>query len=286
MTTDSNSRILTATIAGAPNAGKSTLTNKLCGEKISIVSHHSQTTRMPVMGAFIEDETQVVLVDTPGLFKSKDKLDETMIKSAQTEISSSDMVLFVVDSTRKKFDFEEEAIKNLPAKLPSALVLNKIDEMHKPKLIELVQRFAAIKDFDQYFMISSYTGDGVPALKSHLISKAAKGHWLFPADQATNLSLRQLAEEITREKLFHALREELPHGLKVETEQWVEKDGVIEIHQNIITERDSHRKIIIGKGGEGLKKCGTNARKEISRIADCHVRLFLHVKVDEKWRLK
>jgi GTP-binding protein Era len=272
-------------LIGAPNAGKSTLINALVRSKVSIVSHKVQTTRMPVRGIIVEGASQLIFVDTPGIFAPKRRLDRAMVTSAWSGAHDADLTGLLIDA-RKGFDEEADAILKRLADAPRRkfLVLNKVDVTDKPALLALATAMNQRVKFDVTFMVSALTGDGVDDMRSWLAGQVPLGPWLYPEDQMSDAPLRQLAAEITREKLFHRLHQELPYQSTVETEAWEEKkDGSIRIEQTIYVERDSQKKIVIGKGGQTLKAIGAEARKEISGIVEAPVHLFLFVKVREGW---
>jgi GTP-binding protein Era len=272
-------------LIGAPNAGKSTLLNTLVGSKVSIVSRKVQTTRALVRGIAIEGSAQIVFVDTPGIFKPKRRLDRAMVTSAWGGAGDADVVCFLVDA-RRGLDEEAEAILNkLPElKQPKVLILNKIDTMERSRLLERAATLNAKVPFQHTFMISALKGDGTEALKRQLAEMMPKGPWLYPEDQISDAPLRMLAAEITREKIYERLHEELPYESTVETDQWqVRPDGSVRIEQTIFVERDSQRKIVLGKGGQTIKAIGQAARKEIAEVAEAPVHLFLFVKVRENW---
>jgi GTPase len=274
-----------AALIGAPNAGKSTLLNALVGSKVSIVSRKVQTTRAIVRGIAIEGNAQIVFVDTPGIFKPKRRLDRAMVTSAWGGAGDADVVALLVDA-RKGLDEEADAIlvKLQELKQPKILILNKIDLIERPKLLALAADLNARLPFAHTFMVSALTGDGLPELKAQLAAMMSEGPWLYPEDQISDAPLRLLAAEITREKIFERLHEELPYQSTVETDQWQERpDGSVRIEQTIFVERDSQRKIVLGKGGQTIKAIGQAARKEIAAIAEAPVHLFLFVKVRENW---
>ncbi len=272
-------------LIGAPNAGKSTLLNTLVGSKVTIVSHKVQTTRTLVRGIALEGNTQLIFVDTPGIFAPKRRLDRAMVTSAWGGAHDADVIAVLIDS-RRGFDEEADAILAGLAEVrqPKTLLLNKIDLVEREKLLALAQTANDRVAFAGTFMISALTGDGVSDAKHWLAEKMPAGPWLYPADQMSDAPLRQLAAEITREKLFHRLHQELPYQSTVETESWKElRDGSIRIEQIIYVERESQRKIVLGKGGATIKAIGAEARKEITEIAEKPVHLFLFVKVREGW---
>ncbi len=272
-------------LIGAPNAGKSTLINALVRSKVSIVSHKVQTTRMPVRGIIIEGASQLIFVDTPGIFAPKRRLDRAMVTSAWAGAKDADLTGLLIDA-RKGLDAEAEAIvKNLSGTAGRKfLVLNKVDVTDKPALLALATGLNERVKFQATFMVSALTGDGVDDMRSWLAGEVPPGPWLYPEDQMSDAPLRQLAAEITREKMFNRLHQELPYQSTVETDTWEEKkDGSVRIEQTIFVERDSQKKIVIGKGGQTLKAIGAEARKELSGIVEAPVHLFLFVKVREGW---
>jgi GTP-binding protein Era len=272
-------------LIGAPNAGKSTLINALVRSKVSIVSHKVQTTRMPVRGIIVEGAAQLIFVDTPGIFTPKRRLDRAMVTSAWAGAHDADLTGLLIDA-RKGLDEEAEAIVAKLADVPGRkfLVLNKVDVTDKPALLALATALNQRIKFEATFMISALTGDGVDDMRTWLAGEVPPGPWLYPEDQMSDAPLRQLAAEITREKLFHRLHQELPYQSTVETEAWEEKkDGSVRIEQTIYVERESQKKIVIGKGGQTLKAIGADARKEIAAIVEAPVHLFLFVKVREGW---
>jgi GTP-binding protein Era len=272
-------------LIGAPNSGKSTLTNALVGAKVSIVTHKAQTTRGPVRGIALIGDAQVILVDTPGVFQPKRRLDRAMAQAAWERAGDADIVALVIDAKRGLDDKLAPIVEHLPEiKRPTIAILNKIDLVKKPDLLRLTGELSALKTFDQVFMISALTRDGVADLKAYFADAVPPGPWLFPEDQLSDASLRQTAAEITREKLFLRLHEELPYALTVETTEWKElKDGSIRIEQTIYVERESQRRIVLGAKGAMIKKIGQAARTEIAEIAGVPVHLFLFVKVRERW---
>ena len=272
-------------LIGAPNVGKSTLVNALVGAKVTIVSHKVQTTRGPVRGVAIEGQAQIVFVDTPGIFAPKRRLDRAMVSAAWSGAQDADIAALMIDA-RKGIDEEAEAIFGKLAELRSrkVLVINKVDLVPKEMLLALASNVNARADFAATFMVSALTGDGAADLKHWLAREVPAGPWLYPADQMSDLSMRQLAAEITREKIYQRLHQELPYRSTVETDAWKElKDGAIRIEQTIYVERESQRKIVLGKGGQTIKAVGADARKEIAEIAGAPVHLFLYVKVREGW---
>ncbi|MEF3365673.1 GTPase Era [Methylocystis sp. 9N] len=274
-----------AALVGAPNAGKSTLLNQLVGAKVSIVSRKAQTTRALVRGIAIEGAAQIILVDTPGIFKPKRRLDRAMVASALSGASDADVIALLVDA-RKGIDEEVEAIleRLKEAKAPKLLVLNKIDLIARERLLALAQTLNARETFDETFMISALNGDGVADLRQALAKRMKPSPWLYPEDQLSDAPLRLLAAEITREKIYERLHDELPYQSTVETDSWTnQKDGSARIEQTIFVARDSQKKIVIGEGGRTIKAIGQAARRDIAEAAEQPVHLFLFVKVRENW---
>ena len=284
-TQDGNRRCGFVALIGAPNSGKSTLTNALVGAKVSIVTHKAQTTRGPARGLLLAGDAQVILVDTPGIFQPKRRLDRAMAQAAWDRAADADIVALVIDAARGLDDKLAPIVEHLPdIRRPTLAILNKVDLVKKPDLLRLTSDLQALKAFDQVFMVSALTGDGVDDLKTYFAEAVPPGPWLFPEDQLSDASLRQTAAEITREKLFLRLHEELPYALTVETTEWKElKDGSIRIEQTIFVERESQRRIVLGAKGAMIKEIGSAARTEIAEIAGTPVHLFLFVKVRERW---
>ena len=272
-------------LIGAPNAGKSTLLNALVGAKISIVTPKVQTTRALIRGIAIEGAAQLIFVDTPGIFVPRRRLDRAMVGSAWGSTQDADVVALLIDS-HKGVEEDEEAIlrKLADIRAPKVLVLNKVDTVQKPKLLALAQSLNERAAFAATFMVSARSGDGVTDLKRFFAAHVPEGPWLYPEDQISDAPLRQLAAEITREKLFLRLHQELPYHSTVETEIWKElRDGAVRIEQTIYVERESQRKIVLGKGGQTIKAIGAAARTEIAASIEHPVHLFLFVKVREGW---
>jgi len=272
-------------LIGAPNAGKSTLTNALVGTKVSIVSHKVQTTRSLVRGIALDGATQIILVDTPGIFAPKRRLEKAMVRSAWTGAGDADAVVLLVDARAGLTDDVQAIIRGLAdVKRPRAILLNKIDLVKRDTLLELAAKVAELITFDRLFMVSALSGDGLAELREWLAQTLPLGPWLYPEDQISDAPMRMLAAEITREKLFHRLHEELPYRSTVETDSWQErKDGSVRIEQTIFVERESQRKIVLGKSGETIKAISMAARKELTEIVESPVHLFLFVKVRENW---
>lgn len=274
-----------AAIIGAPNAGKSTLVNKLVGSKVSIVSHKVQTTRARIRAIYMHEQSQVVLVDTPGIFKPRRKLDEAMVESAWTGAGEADAVVLLVDARRGLEDEVIKIIEGFKANNTKAmLVLNKVDLLDPEKLLPLAEQCAAAFPFTDTFMVSALSGSGMAKLGAKLAGVMPLGPWLYPADQTADVHLRFIASEITREKIYERLHDELPYSSTVETEAWEErKDGSVKITQAIFVERDSQKAIVLGKGGAQIKILGQLARAEMEQSFERRVHLFLFVKVREHW---
>jgi GTP-binding protein Era len=272
-------------VIGAPNAGKSTLVNQLVGQKVAITSAKAQTTRARLLGIALEDETQIILVDTPGIFAPKRRLDRAMVNAAWEGAVAADAVVLVVDPIKQRRHELEPLLETLKNRRERKLLaLNKVDASAKEKLLELAQDLTGKVDFADVFFVSALTGDGVPELKTHLASLMPEGPWHYPEDQVSDASERLLAAEVTREQLYRQLHEELPYDSAVRPERYqVRKDGSIEIHQQIVVGRNSQKPIVLGKRGARIKAIGEAARKELSEMLGVPVHLFLHVKVDEKW---
>ncbi len=280
-----NTRCGFVALIGAPNAGKSTLLNTLVGSKVTIVSHKVQTTRALVRGIALEGNAQLIFVDTPGIFAPKRRLDRAMVTSAWSGAQDADVVSVLIDA-RKGLDDEANAILTglAAVRQPKILLLNKIDLVEREKLLALTQATNERATFAATFMISALKGDGVGDAKRWLGEKMPPGPWLYPPDQMSDAPLRQLAAEITREKLFERLHQELPYQSTVETESWKDlRNGSVRIEQIIYVERESQRKIVLGKAGATIKAIGADARREIAEIAEKPVHLFLFVKVREGW---
>ena len=272
-------------VVGAPNAGKSTLVNALVGQKVAITSAKAQTTRTRLMGIAIEGDAQIVLIDTPGIFKPERRLDRAMVAAAWSGADGADAILFMIDATRGlnvKVNAIADALKG--RKEPLLIVLNKVDAVAKEPLLGLAQALTERMGPVQPFFISALTGDGVPALKTHLTSLLPASPWHFPADEISDAPERMLAAEITREQIFRQLHAELPYASTVETEKYTtRRDGSLEIHQQILVARDTQRAIVLGKGGARIRELGSRARAEIGEQLGKKVHLFLHVKVKADW---
>jgi GTP-binding protein Era len=272
-------------LIGAPNAGKSTLINALVGAKVAIVSHKVQTTRALLRGIATADGAQLVFIDTPGIFAPKRRLDRAMVTNAWAGAHDADIAAVLIDA-KQGLDADPDAMFDRLADIrqPKILLINKVDLVEKPALLAIAQAANARATFAATFMISALTGDGVADVKSWLAAHVPEGPWHYPEDQITDAPLRQLAAEITREKLYLRLHQELPYQSTVETEQWKElKDGSTRIEQTIYVERESQRKIVLGKGGATIKAIGAQARREIADMIEAPVHLFLFIKVRERW---
>jgi GTP-binding protein Era len=298
--TDLQTRAGFAAIIGAPNAGKSTLVNRLAGSKVSIVTQKVQTTRFPVRGIAMHGDAQIVLVDTPGIFSPRRRLDRAMVASAWGGADDADVVVHLVDAAshiasetkdgsaadRRGAEDTETIIKALTeAGKQVILALNKIDGMRRDTLLALAQKLDATGAYSEVFMISAATGDGVDDLKARLAEAMPPGPWLYPEDQAADVPMRVLAAEITREKVYLRVHDELPYSAAVETTAFDDRpDGSARIEQTIYVERESQRPIVLGKGGQTLKWIGQKAREDLTEILGRPVHLFLTVKVDPKWQ--
>ncbi len=272
-------------LIGAPNVGKSTLVNALVGSKVTIVSRKVQTTRALIRGIVIEDNAQIILVDTPGIFQPKRRLDRAMVSTAWSGAHDADLVCVLLDA-KAGIDEEADAILRKAAGVDheKILVLNKIDLVPREKLLALAKAANDRLAFTGTFMISALSGDGVGDLRHALADRVPAGPFHYPEDQMSDAPMRQLAAEITREKIFRQLHQELPYQSTVETDSWTErKDKSIRIEQTIFVERESQRKIVLGKGGAAIKAIGAESRKEIAEITGVPVHLFLFVKVRENW---
>jgi GTP-binding protein Era len=272
-------------VVGAPNAGKSTLVNALVGQKVAITSAKAQTTRTRVMGVALEGETQIVLVDTPGVFAPSRRLDRAMVQAAWGGAQGADLIALVVDGRGGLGPKMDPILDGLAKRKEQKwLILNKVDIATKEKLLVLAERLhERIGVFETWF-VSAQTGDGLPELKAAMAAAMPEGPWHFPADQVSDITDRLLAAEITREQLYRQLHEELPYQSAVETEQYKERpDGSVEIHQQILVARPTQRGIILGKNGQRLKEIGSKARAELAELLGVKVHLYLHVKVKEGW---
>lgn len=272
-------------VLGAPNAGKSTLVNALVGQKVAIVSPKAQTTRTRLLGVAIEGDTQLLLVDTPGIFEPKRRLDRAMVSAAWGGAEGADILALVVDAKgglgAKVTDIAESIASRSE---PKYLILNKVDLADKAKLLIHAEKLNALVPFAETFFVSAATGDGLADLKTHLAKAMPEGPWHYPEDQVSDATERSLASEVTREQLYLQLHAELPYASAIETEQYKEReDGSVEIHQQILVERPTQRAIVLGKGGARIKEIGARARAELSGIMGRPVHLYLHVKVKPGW---
>jgi GTP-binding protein Era len=292
----SEQRCAVVAVLGAPNAGKSTLVNTLVGAKVAAVTQKVQTTRALVRGIAMRDQTQLILIDTPGVFSPKKRLERAMVAAAWSALEGADAIIHVVDAAahvgtdkaaadaRAVEDASSIAAKLKEMDLASILVLNKVDVVPRPALLALTTKLVEEGLYTDVFMISAKRGDGVDDIARVLTERAPEGPWLFPEDQTMDAPARVLAAEITREKAFLRLHEELPYELTVETDTWEErKDGSAKIDQTIYVSRESQRKIAIGAGGQTIKTIGELARKEMEAAFDRRIHLFLHVKLRENW---
>ncbi len=273
-------------IIGAPNAGKSTLVNRLVGSKVTIVSPKVQTTRTRVMGILTEGATQIILMDTPGIFAPKRRLDRAMVNAAWQGARDGDAVLLLIDVGKGRINDESRAIieKLNETKRTVALVLNKIDMIEKEKLLALTAQLNEMGSFSDIYMISALKGDGVERLRADLAARMPQGPWMFGEDQITDMPMRMLAAEVTREQLFLQLGDELPYDSTVESEKWEEfDDGSAKISQTIYVRRDTQKAIVLGKGGARIKSIGARARAELEAITGRRIHLSLFVKVRDNW---
>ncbi len=272
-------------VVGAPNAGKSTLVNALVGQKVAIVSPKAQTTRARLMGIAIEDETQLLLVDTPGIFEPKRRLDRAMVAAAWSGAEGADVIALVIDGKGGVAGKVTQIIETLKHRRePKLLILNKVDIADKPRLLGTAQKLNELLAFDDTYFISATTGDGVAELKTAFAARMPEGPWHFPDDQVADMTDRMLAAEVTREQLYLQLHAELPYASAVETEKYAERDdGSVEIHQQILVARATQRAIVLGKGGAQIRDIGARARAELAKLLGVPVHLYLHVKVNPRW---
>ena len=298
-----NTRSGFVAVIGAPNAGKSTLVNRLVGSKVAIVTQKVQTTRFPVRGIAMHEGAQLILLDTPGIFKTRRRLDRAMVKAALAGAEDADVILHVIDATgwvaetlgrpltgaqKKSMEDDRRVIEDLK-KLgrKAVLALNKIDEFDHSEILPIIQKLHAEDIYEEIFPISAANGDGTSPLISHLASKLPEGPYLYDPEMTADLPMRLLASEITREKLMLRLHEELPYQLMVDTETWEErKDGSVKIQQAVIVGRENHKGMVLGKQGATIKEIGKRSREELEEMLDRKVHLFLFVKVDENWAEK
>lgn len=272
-------------LIGAPNAGKSTLMNSLVGAKVTIVTPKVQTTRTRVLGIVLQDSAQIVFVDTPGIFAPRRRLDRAMVAAAWQGASDADTVVLLVDAKRGIDADTKSILEGLErSKRKAILAINKVDLVKRPELLGLAEELNATELFTDTFMVSALTGDGVPDLLAYLAGRMPEGPWLYPEDQITDMPMRLLAAEITREKLFLQLHQELPYALTVETEDWEERrDGSARIAQVVFVQRDNQKAIVLGKGGSRIKTVGMAARKELEELLERRIHLNLFVKVRQNW---
>lgn len=272
-------------IVGAPNVGKSTLVNSLVGSKVSIVSPKAQTTRTRVRGIMISGDSQVIMVDTPGLFAPKRGLDRAMLVAAWRSLDDADEIMLVVDAAKGRDDAALQVIERLRRGYRQAcVVLNKVDAVRKAALLPLAQAFSASGAISQVFMVSALSGDGVADVREYLAAAVPAGPWLYPPDQVTDTPEALQAAEMTREQVFLQLHEEVPRSTAVVPESWQERaDGSLRIEQNIYVERDSQRPIVIGEDGQRIRRIGEASRRELERLFECRIHLFLQVRVRERW---
>jgi GTP-binding protein Era len=271
-------------VIGAPNAGKSTLVNALVGTKVAIVSRKVQTTRAVLRGIAMEGASQLVLIDTPGIFAPRRRLDRAMVEAAWGGVGDADLVLVLIDAAKGFDDDVERMLGGLgESKVPRILVLNKIDRVPKQRLLELAADLNARMPFTETFMISALDGDGVPDLKACLARAVPVGPWHYPEDEVSDAPVRVLAAEITRERIYNRLHDELPYQTAVETTDWKEQGQAVRVEQTIYVERDSQKSIVLGKGGAMIKQLSMESRQELSELLDRPVHLFLFVKVREHW---
>ena len=272
-------------VIGVPNAGKSTLVNQFVGAKVSIVTHKVQTTRSRIRGIAIVDETQLIYVDTPGIFEPRRRLERAMVDAAWMGAADADIVVLVVDARRGVTDEVTHIVEGLAkTDRPAVLALNKIDTVQREVLLALADELNTGGRFDEIFMISALNGDGVDDMQSYLASKMPAGPWLFPEDQLSDLPQRLLAAEVTREKAYLHLHQELPYALAVDTEDWQDfKDGSVRVAQVIYVERETQKGIVLGKGGQTIKRIAAKRRTSCPSCSNGRSILFIHVKVRENW---
>ncbi len=272
-------------VLGAPNVGKSTLINQFVGAKVSIVTHKVQTTRTRVLGIMIHEASQLVFIDTPGIFEPKRRFDRAMVDAAWRGAADADRIMVLVDAKRGIDRNTERLISSLAEwGQPALLVINKIDLVKRNALLAMSADLNARHRFDETFMVSALNGDGVGDIVEYLAAAAPEGTWMFPEDQLSDLPQRLMAAEITREHLFLKIHQEIPYATTIETESWENfKDGSVKISQTVYVQRDTQKAIVLGKGGRQVKEIGAAAREEMSALFGCKVHLFIHVKVRDKW---
>jgi GTPase len=273
-------------IVGEPNAGKSTLINRLVGGKVSIVTPKVQTTRFNIRGVCAYENAQLIFVDTPGIFEAAKSFEKAMVQAAWSGIGDADATLLLIDATAGLRDNTRQIIETLKKQKRKAvfLAINKIDRVKKPVLFELAKACDEYGLFERIFMISALKGDGVEDIKKHLAASMQEGPWLYPEDQMSDIPLRMLAAEVTREKIFLKLEQELPYAIFVETEKWEETEGMVKIMQAILVQREGQKKIVIGNKGEMIKHIGISARRELEKLIGKQVHLELFVKVKPGWK--
>jgi GTPase len=281
--TETGTRCGFIAVIGAPNAGKSTLVNALVGAKVAIVNRKVQTTRATLRGIAVVGTSQLVFIDTPGIFAPRRRLDRAMVDAAWGGAGDADQVLLVVDAAKGIDEDVERILGKLQGGKPQLLALNKIDRVKKERLLDLAAELNARASFATTFMISALSGDGVEDLKAYLARSVAPGPWHYPEDEISDAPMRVMVAEITREKMYDRLHEELPYQAAVETTAWLEQKNGIRIEQTIFVERDSQKRIVLGKGGSMIKQLSTEARKEMTKVLERPVHLFLFVKVRENW---
>ncbi|HEY9567043.1 MAG TPA: GTPase Era [Thalassobaculum sp.] len=285
--TESETRCGFAALVGAPNAGKSTLINQLVGAKVSIVTHKAQTTRSRIRGIVMEGAAQIILVDTPGIFRPKRRLDRAMVRAAWAGAGDADVIVLVADATRGRIEDDTlRIVDGLKANGQRAvLALNKVDGMKRERLLPIAGEYATLFEFDAVFMISALNGSGCDDLRRHLAGRMPTGPWHYPEDELSDLPMRLMAAEVTREQVFLKLHDELPYEATVETDMWTERDdGSVRIDQTVYVERDTQRMIVLGKGGRKIKELGQLAREQLEAMLERRVHLFLFVKVREDWQ--
>lgn len=280
-----NTRCGFVALLGAPNAGKSTLLNQIVGEKVAIVTHKVQTTRSRIVGIKLHDDAQIIFVDTPGIFAPQKRLDRAMVQAAWSSAEDADIVSILVDVTTKDLTPIEAILdKVLSQKQRPILILNKIDLIPRAELLALAERLTKDREILHTFMISALTGDGVKDLLTFLSAHLPQCPWLYPENQVRDLPQQLFAAEITREKVLLNLHQEIPYAIAIETENWEKfKDGSLKIHQIIYVQKQGQKTIVLGKGGQKIKRIGADARKELENLFKQKIHLFLHVKVKENW---
>ena len=285
MVKEETHRCGSVSIIGLPNAGKSTLVNVLVGQKVTIVSPKVQTTRRRIMGIAVHKGTQILLIDTPGIFQAKKTLEKAMVAAAMSAFDDMDFIIHIVDmSLKSPFQRNADIIAELKECRNAILVLNKVDKVDKPKLLEISMAFNGALNYAATFMVSALSGKGTADILNYLASNLPEGDWAYPEDQITDMPMRLLAAEITREKVFLQLHEEIPYAVHVETEEWEEFDnGSVRIAQAIVVQKESQKAVVLGKGGARIKSIGQSARMELEEIMERPVHLKIFVKVDEKW---